>query len=145
MTTSDLIIIGIVCLIGTVLVVGLIIVHRRWLQPQISPKVLADYKRHWQRIESHLDSPDRRPLAVIEADRLLGQGLRQVGGFKGETVAELLQAAESRLSQKQPVWRAHKLRNRLVHEADFRLSANQARVAVASFKRGLIDIGLKDL
>ncbi len=54
---------------------------------------------------------------IIRLDALLGKSL-QYAGMKGETVGERLKNAK-RLFQQGPydaIWRAHKLRNTIVHE-----------------------------
>ncbi len=78
--------------------------------------------------------------AVSEADKLLDHVLKQ-RGFRGETMAERLKAAQSQFSDRNAVWRAHKLRNALVHEVEFDLVASQVREALADFERALKDMG----
>lgn len=78
--------------------------------------------------------------AVSEADKLLDYALKR-SGVRGETMGERLKNSGSRFSDINAIWRAHKLRNALAHEADFDLVASQAREAVADFERGLRDLG----
>ncbi len=78
--------------------------------------------------------------AVSEADKLLDHVMRSQG-FRGETFAERLKAAQSRLSNREAVWQAHKLRNALAHEVGFDLVPSHARSALDGFKKALKDLG----
>jgi len=78
--------------------------------------------------------------AINEADKLLDYVMRQQGAA-GETMAERLKRSESRLSDKEAVWQAHKLRNHLSHEVGFDLVASQAKDAVRAYGRALKDLG----
>jgi hypothetical protein len=78
--------------------------------------------------------------AVSEADKLFDYVLKG-NGYAGETMAERLKRAESRLSNRNGVWGAHKLRNALAHEVAFDLVGSQAKEALHDFKRGLKDLG----
>lgn len=79
--------------------------------------------------------------AVSEADKLLDYSLRG-RGYSGETMAERLKRAESRLSDREAVWGAHKLRNNLAHEVGFDLLASQAHEALSAFRQALVDLGV---
>lgn len=78
--------------------------------------------------------------AVSEADKLLDYVMKQQG-TAGETMAERLKRCESRLSNKEAVWQAHKLRNHLAHEVSFDLVVSQAREAISAFGQALRDFG----
>ena len=79
--------------------------------------------------------------AITEADKLLDYVMRQQGAA-GETMAERLKRSESRLGDKEAVWRAHKLRNHLNHEVGFDLVAGQAKDAVRAYGHALKDLGV---
>lgn len=78
--------------------------------------------------------------AITEADKLLDYVMRGQGAG-GETMAERLKRTEKRLSDKEAVWRAHKLRNHLNHEVGFEVVASHAREAVTAFGQALKDLG----
>jgi hypothetical protein len=78
--------------------------------------------------------------SVSEADKLLDYTLKH-SGVRGETMGERLKNSGSRFSDLDAIWRAHKVRNALAHEADFDLVPSQAREAVQDFERGLRDLG----
>jgi hypothetical protein len=78
--------------------------------------------------------------AVSEADKLFDYVLRE-SGYPGTTMAERLKAAESRLTKREGVWRAHKLRNAIAHDVGFDLVSSQAKEALRDFEQGLKDLG----
>ena len=99
------------------------------------------YRQYWKtRILSCLNDPEKYALAVIEADKLMDRAFKE-RGFAGQTTGERLAAAGRFLSQKERVWRVHKLRNRLVHEMDVELNKEQTKRALAVFVRALKDLG----
>ena len=98
------------------------------------------FQQRWQKIEKIMQTPDvGLQLAVIDADKLLDQALKQTR-TPGETMGERLRSARGRIKNYQAVWDAHKLRNRLVHE-DVKLKKSQARTAVGAFKSALKQLG----
>ena len=78
--------------------------------------------------------------SISDADKLFDHVLRQQD-FKGNTMAERLKQAERRLSNRDGVWRAHKLRNALAHDVTFDLVPSQVKGALHDFERGLKDLG----
>lgn len=78
--------------------------------------------------------------AVSEADKLLDYVLRTQGAG-GNTMAERLKHSEKRLSDKQAVWQAHKLRNHLSHEVGFEVVSSHARGAIKAYGQALKDLG----
>lgn len=100
------------------------------------------YRSRWMGIEQKFDKANATsfPLAVIYADKLVDAALRE-RGFKGETMGERMKNAASTWSNANSIWTAHKLRNRLAHEADAEVNYDEARRALASFKQALKDLG----
>ena len=100
-----------------------------------------EYRDYWQtKIMVNLDDSGKYKLAVIEADKLVDRAFKG-RGLRGQTMGERLVSAGEFLSDKEAVWQAHKLRNRLVHEMDIELSLVQTKKALASFARALKDLG----
>ncbi|MBU6500314.1 MAG: hypothetical protein KGJ89_00590 [Patescibacteria group bacterium] len=100
----------------------------------------------WNKIKTHFFAGDDNSLklALIEADNVLDEALR-LAGFRGDNLGERLkQIEESQLANIQEVWEAHKLRNRLVHETDFKLNRNIAEKALTIYEETLKDLGLLD-
>lgn len=100
------------------------------------------YRVKWLKIEQCLKrtEPSSCHLAVLDADKLVDQALKE-RGFSGATMAERMKSAGSTFSDRNSVWTAHKLRNQVAHEADVVITYDQARYALASFKKALKDVG----
>ena len=102
------------------------------------------YRQRWQQAQSHLNQPNTWPLAVIEADKILDQALKD-SHFKGQTMAERLSSASLTLADYQAIWQAHKLRNQLVHEPEAVITKKQAKRALTIFEQALINLGVRGL
>lgn len=98
------------------------------------------YQKKWLEILVRVKTYDGMILAVIDADKLLDEALRN-RKYGGKTMGERLVAAQHEISDNDAVWYAHKLRNRLVHEPTMRLRKNEAKNALAGFRQGLKDLG----
>ena len=98
--------------------------HSQWLS--IMKKINDGSAGDWQ-------------LAILQADKLLDKALRE-RGVAGKTMGERMKQYQSRWTNANAVWSAHKLRNKIAHEADVTLSHDTARRAAASFKQALKDV-----
>lgn len=100
------------------------------------------YQARWLAIENSLDksSIGTYQLAIFEADKLLDLALRE-RGFAGDTMGERMKSAREQWSNSNHVWGAHKVRNKLAHETNVRLSREIALRALAAYKQGLKDLG----
>ena len=77
--------------------------------------------------------------SVLEADKLLDYVMKQQG-YPGETMADRLRVAQKEFSNRDAVWRAHKLRNSMAHDIDFDLVKSQAMGALNDFERALKEL-----
>lgn len=103
---------------------------------------IEKYRSKWLQIEASLkrNEPSSHHLAVLNADKLLDQALREKG-IRGETMGERMKAANASWRNANAVWSAHKLRNQIAHESDVRVTYDDARRALAGFKQALKDLG----
>ena len=88
------------------------------------------------------DSPSDWKIAVIEADKILDQVLKQKGfsgGSLGERLNQMVPADLPEIYE--DVWEAHKMRNRIVHEPDFEVSQSESRQIVAVYEKALKKLG----
>ena len=95
--------------------------------------------KRWDKIKKRLDLPpeSEHKLAIIEADGLLNEILERMG-YKGETLGERLkQLSQAQLSNIEELWEAHKTRNNIVHDPDYRLSLDEARRALEIYEKAL--------
>lgn len=106
------------------------------------PKVLnaVYFQDKWKEAQGFCKDKSTWPLAVINADKLLDEALKR-RKFKGKTMGERMVAAQRELSDNDGVWYAHKLRNRLVHEADVKLKEADVRKALIGTRQALKDLG----
>lgn len=82
-------------------------------------------QERWQGIMKKFNeatSNDSRKLAIIEADKLIDTLLKD-SGFEGEHMADRLQQlSPEKVTTLDRLWRAHRLRNQIVHSHDFEIS-----------------------
>ena len=83
-----------------------------------------------------LSTPERRRLAILEADIMLNE-LLDLQGYKGETMADKMkQVDRAGFNTIDLAWEAHKIRNRIAHEgAEHELSAREARRVIDLYER----------
>lgn len=86
------------------------------------------------------DEPSSYQLAVLNADKLVDQALRE-RGLKGKTMGERMQCGATLFSDRNGIWTAHKLRNKIAHEPDARVTYDEARFALGCFRKALKDLG----
>ncbi len=96
-------------------------------------------RQNWQRVKS-IASGSEPQYSIIEADKVFDQALKQ-RGFKGDTMGDRLRSAKPSIKNINDVWSAHKLRNKLVHETDAKISKKELSSALASFEKGLRSLG----
>ena len=119
---------------------------RRWLKANWARRQheldLAEMRERWKRIERLLASPEHEGdrLAVIEADKLFDFVLRAMN-LPGGDYARRSQFAQKKYFELKRVRWAHGLRNKLVHETDYRLKRAEAHAAVKEYERALKVLG----
>lgn len=101
---------------------------------------VAHFQKRWQEAQQLLASKNTWPLAIINADKLLDDALKR-SRYKGKTMGERLVAAQRDLSDNDSVWFSHKLRNRLVHEEDVKLTKRMVHDALLGVRQALKDLG----
>ncbi len=100
------------------------------------------YQSRWLEIEHGLNpgSRDSQYMAILKADKLLDQVLRDTGS-RGQTMGERMKSRQNAWSNTNAVWAAHKIRNQIAHDENVQLSETTVRRALASFKQALKDLG----
>lgn len=132
----------IIFLFSAVLIIGLILMVVI-ATTRKSPKGLnvEKYRSKWLEITSTISQDESsRHIAILNADKLLDQALKD-SGVKGETMGERLKNAKSKLKHRDAIWSAHKLRNRIAHESDVKVSVQDTKRSLAAFKSALKDLG----
>jgi hypothetical protein len=100
----------------------------------------AYYQQRWQTLQRLLKDNSTWPLAIIDADKLLDDALKR-SRYKGKTMGERLVSAQRDISDNDAVWFGHKLRNRLVHESEVKLSEKAVKEALLGIRGALKDLG----
>lgn len=103
---------------------------------------VEDYRCRWLEIENQLsrDNTQSHSLTILNADKLLDKALREKN-VSGQNMGERMKQMKKTWSNANSLWSAHKLRNKIAHEADVRVSYDDARRALSAFKRALKDVG----
>lgn len=125
---------------------------RKQLKPKnrATPGVLKSYdqrkiKEEWERVEQliQLGKPSTFKEAVIVADNLMDYALVRIS--YGETMGERLKNAREAFPSPiyQDLWRAHRVRNALVHDPDYDLTQLVARDALEGIKAALQALRVK--
>lgn len=96
------------------------------------------YQTHWGALQNTFKfSPNQ---ALMEADKLFDHAMKDLG-YTG-TFVDKFKKAQTLIFNSQQIWNAHKLRNRIAHEAGFQPQKEQVQFALNSFRRGLMDLGV---
>lgn len=98
----------------------------------------------WQEVQNMLiiGGPANFKQAIMDADKLVNAVLRSK--VKGETMGERLKNARLLFSRDvyDGLWTAHKIRNKVAHEADFEGLSSDARLAIRNFEKALKELKL---
>ena len=141
-------------LVTTAFIVGIVVIIRKtgWLRVRLeriddvilrSDRAKKAAEKSWGEVERHFFSGSASDLkiAVIKADTLLGEALRE-GGIHGTDLGERLKSLTAAdLPNLDHVWEAHRLRNRIAHEADFVLKRDLAERALTVYDDALVHLG----
>lgn len=131
-----------IVLFAAVLIVGVLLFAVITFGKKGSTLDVEKYRSRWLAIEQSIqrDNAASYHMAIMNADKLVDQALKDKG-YGGQTMGERLKSAKASLPHRDNIWSAHKLRNRIAHEADAKVSYDQARRALAQFKQTLKDLG----
>ena len=114
--------------------------------PEVGHKHAFDvprYRKHWDDLKAHAEEspPQSLTLAVIAADNLVDDALKEMG-LEGEHMADRLeQLHRGDLPSLDDLWRAHRIRNDLVHTVGFTLTPNETREVLDVYERFLLELG----
>ena len=87
-----------------------------------------------------MPSESEHKLAIIEAEGLLDDIFKKMG-FLGEAIGDRLkQITPSQLENIEEIREAHKIRNNIVHDPDYRLSLEEAKKAFEIYEKALINL-----
>ena len=98
--------------------------------------------KRWLKIEKRLETEkeDEYKLAIIEADDLLDESLTRMG-YKGEDLSEKLKKVDSSIIENiEPILEAHKIRDSIVYDPDYKLDSEIARRTIEIYKKTFQDL-----
>ena len=104
------------------------------------PLDIPYFTAKWQTAQALCNNKETWPLAIINADNLLDEALKK-NHYKGKSMGERLAAAQRDLSDNDGVWYGHKLRNKLVHENEVKLTKHDVKDALLGIRQALRDLG----
>jgi hypothetical protein len=96
----------------------------------------------WKDISGKLKtgSESEYKMAIIEADKMLSDSLKRMG-YDGPTLEEQLDKLTTiHLPGIDNIYRAHQLRNNIVHNPDFVLTTEEAKKTLGVFEKALNDL-----
>lgn len=102
-------------------------------------------KKRWKKIQRNVKSrnPNAYKLAVIEADKLLGH-IFDMGGYTGATYDEQLAGVDGgQIDNIEAIRKAHSVRERIIEDAGYVLSQQEAKELVAEYERALKDLDVQ--
>ncbi len=153
--TTTLLIVKIIFIIFSLFFFGFIIfalVKTLWLRRLIywdlqefftfRPYGIRKIDKQWLKIKGRLDTglEGEYKLAIIEADLLIDDILKKMG-YGGETLGERLSKLTTvSLPNLETVKEAHKSRNNIVHDPDYRLPLDEARRTIEAYEKALTDL-----
>lgn len=140
----DVVIIAILAIVFLILTVaGFNRLRQIFIRPDLYGMGKEEIKRRWNEIRSLLDknSEIQFKMALMEADKLFDQVLKSLN-YPGSTFGQRLRFACHKNPRLKDIWSAHFIRNKLVHETDYRLSYGSAKRALEAFETGLKELGV---
>lgn len=99
------------------------------------------FVQEWQDITAMYKDEKTRAMSIVHADKLLDESLKCLA-YKGSTMGERLISAKAKLKHRDEIWKAHKLRNKIVHEPKFKLKEEQAKEALKGYYHTFKDLGV---
>ncbi len=102
------------------------------------------FEGQWKAIERKVreGAPDSFRIAIIEADALADRLLKQIG-LKGEHMADRLERISSEeLKSIERLWRAHRMRNNLVHTPGQAVTYEEAKSVLSDYEAFFKEVGV---
>lgn len=106
------------------------------------PFGIKKIEKDWRKIVSRLDTgmESEYKLAIIEADDMMDETLKRMG-YGGESLGERLEKlTAATLSNIEEIKEAHKVRNNIVHDPNYKLSLEETKKTLAIFEKAFKDL-----
>ncbi len=115
-----------------ILIVGYVVYKRS--RRRLPEKVIQEIQDKWKAI---IRQKDQRH-AIMDADKLLDHALTKMG-YKGSLGNKLKQAG-ARFKNVNNVWKAHKVRNNIAHQIDYKITDKIYKDSMLHFKQAFKDL-----
>lgn len=101
-------------------------------------------RERWARIVRKIDygSYDSMKIAIIDADKMVDDVLKRIGILGQHTADRIAQIDQDTFPSLKALWRAHRLRNTVVHDPSFAFRESDARLALAGYEAFLREVGV---
>ncbi|MDP3725252.1 MAG: hypothetical protein Q8R20_02140 [Nanoarchaeota archaeon] len=120
----------------------------RWKnQPKKYQRELKDtnaFQRQWEAIIAKSDSspPDSFITAIMETDAMIDEILKEMG-LPGEHMPDRLESLNPETTKSmEHLWRAHSMKNNLMHTPGFTLTEHEAKRVLGDYEAFLKEIGI---
>jgi len=105
---------------------------------------IEERAKRWDKIKKYIQSNNSSDwrMAIMEADSLLDDIVKKIG-YKGETLGERLSKIKPiHLNSIQDAWEAHKVRNKIAHEANrYEISKTKAENTIELYENVFKELG----
>ncbi len=121
-----------------VIAIAVFFVQSRQKSPEWKEKVMSKLNQLVKRInmaEEHVLITS----AVVDADKLMDYCF-QKRGLKGKTAGDRLKNAKNMFEYEMydSIWKAHKVRNKIVHEVDYKISDDEAKKHFSTLQKAIL-------
>lgn len=107
-------------------------------RPYGAKKITKTWNKILRRLETNNEAEYK--LAVIEADDMLESSLKRMG-YRGQNLEERLDTlTAATLSNIADIYEAHKIRDNIVHDPDYRLSLDEAKKTLDIYGQAFRDL-----
>lgn len=123
---------------------ALLFVERHQTRARVIPAEEKAYAHvRWHEVEKMVakGGPSNLQHAIVEADKLVDHCLKHLA-IPGDSMGERLRNSQDRFTDYDGLWKAHKVRNQVVHESRKELLSFETKQAIERFKRALTDLGV---
>ncbi|MFC1789814.1 hypothetical protein ACFLYY_02465 [Patescibacteria group bacterium] len=106
------------------------------------PFGIKKLNKKWLKVKGGLKEglESQYKLSVIEADSIMDDILRRMG-FMGETLSERLEKITvATMPNLNEIIEAHQVRDKVVHDPNYKLSLEKAKTVIESFEKALTDL-----
>jgi len=100
-----------------------------WTRHKLKGEAKRNVLEQWARLQGEKELPRK----LLGADAVLDVALAALG-YRG-TLGDKLKRAGSFIPDVNAVWKAHKIRNRIAHEANVNINERQLEEAIAALER----------